>query len=146
MQSTIKSALIHFGIAIAIAVSIVALADVTTLLPIDIGWHLLTFLYVLTTIGQVSFYYLTTYTNVGLTILSFILNYIIWVVQQVNLERTFHGSIFYKDNDFGYGVIVLSGLLWAINKLIIDRMFISVKVNLSSTNRLERLWTEKQST
>jgi len=145
MQSTIKSALIHFGIAITFAISTAALTDLTTLLPIDIGWHFLTVLYVLIVLGQITFYYLTTYTNIWLTILSFILNFILWVAEQVNLERFFHDTFFYQDNDFRYGVIILGGFLWAINKLIIDRLYILFKVNLSLTNRAERLWTQKQS-
>ena len=145
MQSTIKSALIHFGIAIVFAVSTAALTDLTTILPIDIGWHFLTVLYVLIVLGQIAFYYLTTYTNVWLTILSFILNFILWVAEQVNLERFFHDTFFYQDNNFRYGVIVLGGLLWAINKLIIDRLFILFKVNLSLTNRADKLWTRKHS-
>lgn len=145
MHSTIKSALIHFGIAIIFAISTAALTDLTTLLPIDIGWHFLTVLYVLIVLGQIAFYYLTTYANVWLTILSFILNFILWVAEQVNLERLFHDTFFYQENDFRYGVIVLGGLLWAINKLAIDRLYILLKVNLSLTNRAERLWTQKQS-
>lgn len=143
MQSTIKSALIHFGIAIAFAVSTAALTDLTKLLPIDIGWHFLTVLYVLIVLGLITFYYLTTYTNIWLTILSFILNFILWVAEQVNLERFFHDTFFYQDNNFWFGVIVLCGLLWAINKLIIDRLFILFKVNLSMTNRADKLWTRK---
>jgi hypothetical protein len=146
MQLTIKSALIHFGTAIAFAVMFAALTDLTTLLPINIGWHFLTVLYVLIMLGQIAFYYLTTYTNIWLTILSFILNFILWVAEQVNLERFFHDTFFYQDNNFRYAIIILGGLLWAINKLIIDRLFILKKFNLSLTNRAEKLWTGKQTT
>ena len=146
MQSTIKSVLIHFGIAIAFAVMTAALTDLTTLLPIDIGWHILTVLYVSIVLGLIAFYFLTTYINIWLTILSFILNFILWVAEQVNLERIFHDTFFYQDNNFSYAVIVLGGLLWAINKLIIDRLFILLKLNLSLTNRAEKLWTGKQTT
>ncbi len=141
MESTIKSAIIHFGIAIAFAVLTGALTDLTTFLPIDIGWHFLTVFYVLIMLGLIAFYYLTTYTYIWLTILSFILNFILWVAEQVNLEKFFHDTIFYQDNNFRYGVIILGGLLWAINKIFIDRLFILLKVNLSSTNRAEKLWT-----
>lgn len=146
MQSTVKAALIHFAIAIAFAIATTALTDLTTILPIDIGWHLLTVLYVLIVIGLIVFYFLTTYTNIWLTILSFILNFILWVAEQVNLESLFHDIFFYQDNNFRYGVIVLGGLLWAINKLIIDRLFIVFKVKLSLTNRAYKLWTRIKST
>ncbi len=112
--------LIHFGIAIVFAVMTAALTDLTTPLPIDIGWHFLTVLYVLILLGLIAFYFLMTFTNFWLTILSFILNFILWVAEQVNFEKLFHDTFFYHNNKFRYGVIVLGGLLWAINKLIID--------------------------
>lgn len=139
MTTTIRATLIHFGLAIIFAVLTVALADLTTLLPIEIGWHFLTVLYVLILLEFIVFYRLTTYTKIWLTLLSFILNFVLWVVEQVNLERFFHDTFFYQDNRFRYAVIILSGILWAFNKLIIDRLFILFKANLSLTNRIENI-------
>ena len=113
--------------------------NLTILLAPDIGWHFLTVLYLLIVLGQIAFYFLTTYTNIGLTILSFILNFVLWVAEQVNLESFFHDTFFYQDNNFRYAIVVLGGLLWAINKLIIDRLFIAFKVNLSLTNRVGKI-------
>ena len=45
--------------------------------------------YILIVLSQVFFYLLTTYTNIWLTILSFILNFVLWVAEQVNLEAEF---------------------------------------------------------
>ncbi len=120
MQKTIKTASIHFGLAIAFAISTAALTDLTTFLPIDIGWHFLTVLYILIVLGQIIFYFLTTYTNNWLTILSFILNFVLWVAEQVNLESFFQDTFFYQGKNMRYAVIILGGLLWAINKLFID--------------------------
>jgi hypothetical protein len=139
MQKTIKTASIHFGLAIAFAISTAALTDLTTFLPIDIGWHFLTVLYILIVLGQIIFYFLTTYTNNWLTILSFILNFVLWVAEQVNLESFFQDTFFYQDKNMRYAVIILGGLLWAINKLFIDRLFIVFKVNLSLTNRVDKI-------
>ncbi len=139
MQKTIKTASIHFGLAIAFAISTAALTDLTTFLPIDIGWHFLTVLYILIVLGQIIFYFLTTYTNNWLTILSFILNFVLWVAEQVNLESFFQDTFFYQDKNMRYAVIILGGLLWAINKLFIDRLFIVFKANLSLTNRVDKI-------
>jgi hypothetical protein len=139
MQKTIKTASIHFGLAIAFAISTAALTDLTSFLPIDIGWHFLTVLYILIVLGQIIFYFLTTYTNNWLTILSFILNFVLWVAEQVNLESFFQDTFFYQDKNMRYAVIILGGLLWAINKLFIDRLFIVFKVNLSLTNRVDKI-------
>jgi hypothetical protein len=135
----IKSVIIHFGIAIAFAIMIAGITDFTTVLPIDIGWHFLTVFYILILIGLISFYWLTSYTNIWLTILSFILNFIIWVTEQVNFEKLFHDTFFYEENKFRYGVIVLGGILWTFNKLIIDRIFVLCKLDLSLKNRIEKL-------
>jgi hypothetical protein len=143
MKRTGKIILLHLGLAIAFAISTAALTDLTTLLPIDIGWHFLTVLYILIVLGQIAFYFLTTYTNIWLTIFSFVLNFILWVVEQVNLESFFHDTFFYQDKIFRYAVIILGGLLWAINKLIIDRLFIVFKVNLSLTNRIDKVWSRQ---
>ncbi len=146
-EVNVKSVLIHFGIALAFAVMIAALTVLTTVLPIDIGWHFLTVFYVLIVLGLIGFYFLTTYTNIWLTILSFILNFIFWVAEQVNLESLFRDTFLYQDRYFRYyAVVILGGLLWAINKIVIDRLFIVFKVNLSLTNRAEKLWSRKQST
>jgi len=143
MQTTLRAVTIHFGLAIIFAISTAAMTDLTTLLPIDIGWHFLTVLYILILLGQIAFYYLTTYTNIWLTIFSFILNFLLWVAEQVNLESFFHDTFFYQDKNFRYAVIILGGLLWAINKLIIDRLFNIFKVKSSLTNRVDKIWTRQ---
>lgn len=139
MQKTIKTASIHFALAIAFAISTAALTDLTTFLPIDIGWHFLTVLYILIVLGQILFYFLTTYTNIWLTILSFILNFVLWVAEQVNLESFFQDTFFYQEKNMRYAVIILGGFLWAINKQFIDRLFLVFKVNLSLTNRVDKI-------
>ena len=142
MQTLAKTVLIHFGLAIIFGVATAALTDLTILLPIDIGWHFLTVFYILIVLAQIAFYFLTAYTNIWLTILSFILNYVLWIAEQVNLESYFHDTFFYQDKNMRYEVVILGGLLWTINKLIIDRLFIVFKANLSLTNRVDKLWKQ----
>ena len=141
MQKLIKTAIIHIGLAITFAILCAVLTDLSILLFPDIGWHFLTVFYLLIVFGQIAFYYFTTYTNIWWTIVSFILNFILWVAEQVNLESYFHDTFFYQDKNLRYAVIILGGLLWAINKLIIDRLFIVFKINLSLTTKTEKLWT-----
>ena len=85
------------------------------------------------------FYFLTTFFNVGLTVISFVLNFILWVAEQVNLESTFHDSIVYQLNDRGFTVCLLGGFLWATNKLILDWVFIKCKAKIKPANRLNKL-------
>ena len=142
MQTTGKKILIHLGLASAFAISTLALTDLIGLVFPDIGYHFLTVLYILIISAQILFYYATTYNNVWLTILSFILNYILTTAEQVNIEHKFHDTPFYQGEDFRYGVIVLCGLLWGTNKLLLDRLFIFLKAKTSLTNRADNLLTQ----
>ena len=141
--------LLHLGLASAFAILTAALTDLTVLIFPNIGWHFLTVLYILIVLAQILFYFLTTYTNVWLAILSFILNFVLWTAEQVNLESTFHDTFFYQDKNFRYAVIVLGGLLWGTNKLLLDKIFERFNFKMRASNRLDNLWTsvtKKQST
>lgn len=59
--------------------------------------------------------------------------------EQVNLEKTFHDSFIYQSKDTGFMVLIIGGLLWTINKLLIDKILGLFKVNLRPTNRLDDL-------
>lgn len=139
-QRTSKTALSHIGIAVIFAILTAVLTDASILIFPNIGWHFLTVYFSLIGVAQITFYYLTTYTNIWFTVLSFILNFILWVAEQVNLESFFHDTFFYQDKNFRYAVIILGGLLWAGNKLIIDRLFVIFKVSLSLTNKADKIW------
>ena len=89
----------------------------------DIGWHFLTVIYITVFVLQITFYYLTTNFKFGWTVFSFILNFILWTFEQVTLEKTFYGSIIYQGENQKVGVLILGGLLWVTNKILIDRLF-----------------------
>lgn len=141
--------LLHFGLSILLVILILSFTYLTEKIFTNIGYGLLTVLYILILIAQILYYFLTSYTKWGLTILSFVLNFIIWVAEQVNLERTFEYSAFYQDDDFGIKVTLLGGLLWATNKLLLDKLFEKFNLKMVTSNRLDNLWTnvtKKQST
>ena len=143
-QQTIKSILLHFGIAMAGSVGILGFIYLISLVQIDLGWHFLTAFYLLILSGLIVFYIMTTYTNLWLTILSFIFNLLLWVAEQVHLERLFGETFFYKESQWEFAVIVLGGILWASNKLIIDRFFMLLKFNLSPFNRSDKFRRKKK--
>ena len=58
----------------------------------------------------------------GWTALSFIVNFILWTLEQVIIEKNFHDSIIYKGENWKIGAIVLGGLLWVTNKVLIDQL------------------------
>lgn len=145
MKLFLRKLIIHFVLSIIFAFSTLIFTDFSILVFPGIGWGFLTIFYILIILTQILFYILTSYTKTWITLLSFILNFVLWVFEQVNLERYFQDSFFYQDNNFRYGVIVLGGLLWAINKLILDRIFIIFKVHASISNRIDWILNYKSS-
>jgi hypothetical protein len=113
----------HFGLAILIAISTSILTLLIIKLFPEIGWHFLTVAYINILLGQIIYYYSTTYTTFPLTVLSFVLNFILWVIEQVFIEQTFHDSFVYQDERFRVIVVILGAFLWATNKLILDKVF-----------------------
>ena len=77
---------------------------------------------------QIFYYNLTTYTTIGLTITSFITNFIFWVVELVKFDNLFHDT--YLNDNYKILPIVLGGLLWGLNKLIIDKILKLLKMKL----------------
>jgi hypothetical protein len=136
---------LHFGLAIVLAIIIHLLTALTGLIP-DIGYGILTFIYIFIITGLIIYYHLTTYFNIGLTILNFVLNFILWVAEQVNIESTYHDTAFYQNGDFHILVVILGGLLWATNKILIDGIIMLFKVTRRSENRLENYFSIKEST
>ena len=103
----------------------------------ELGWHILTVLYFTTLILQLTFYYLTTNFEIGLTVVSFIINFILWILEQVGLYNALHESWLYQN--LSVGPILLGGLLWASNKMLIDYVFTrnrKIKIGLSRLGKL----------
>jgi hypothetical protein len=126
----------HFGLSILLATLIWTLTIIFGKVFPDIGYGILTALYLFILIGQIYYYVLTTYYSIWLSFLSFVLNFILWVAEQVNFEKTFHDSFIYQTKDTGFMVLVLGGLFWTINKIFLDRVIRLFKVKAKSSNRL----------
>jgi predicted neutral ceramidase superfamily lipid hydrolase len=134
-----KSILLHYSLAIILAILVVALTYMIVKLFPNIGYGILTFAYSFIFIGLICYYAMTTYYNAGFTILSFLLNFILWVAEQVNLEKLFQDTFVYRGTDFGITVTVLGGLLWTTNKLLLDRGFSWLNIKSMPINQLDRL-------
>lgn len=77
--------------------------------------------------GLLTHYHLTNLFRFRLTVLSFILNFILWTAEQVNIESTYYRTPLYQSTDYRYLVVLLGVLLWVTNKVIIDFIFILFK-------------------
>ena len=119
----LKKTTLHYLLGVGLALLTIPIFEGTMLVLPDIGWHFLTVFYITVFIMQITFYYLTTNFKFGWTILSFILNFLLWTFEQVIIEKTFHDSFIYKGENEKVGALILGGLLWVTNKILIDQLF-----------------------
>lgn len=119
----LKKTTIQYLLGLGLALLTIPIVEGTLDVLGDIGWHFLTVIYVTIVLLQITFYYLTTNFKLGWTTLSFTMNFILWTFEQVIIEKTFHDSIIYQGEDQKVGVLILGGLLWVTNKILIDRLF-----------------------
>lgn len=69
--------------------------------------------------------------------MNFVLNFILWILEQVGSEMIFRNTWFYQEP--GLQVIFLGAILWATNKLVLDKLLThGMRVNIS-TSIVERL-------
>lgn len=134
---TYKRILGQYVLAIVLSMLIIPVVEFSVFIFPDIGWHFLTVLYVTILLLQVSFYYLTSRLNLGLSVLSFVLNFILWVAENVNIDSIFADTYFYKE--CRYAVIMLGSILWATNKIFIDVVFSMSKKIVLKNSKIDKL-------
>ena len=132
----LKKTTIHYLIGVGLALLTILVVEGTILVLQDIGWHFLTVIYITIFIFQITFYYLTTNYKFGWTVLSFIVNFILWTFEQVVIEKNFHDSFIYRGDNFKAGALILGGLLWVTNKILIDKLFDLNKSIHKQTNKI----------
>lgn len=118
----LKKTTIQYLLGLGLALLTIPIVEGTLAIHPDIGWHFITVIYVTIFVMQITFYYLATNYKFGWTALSFIVNFILWTLEQVIIEKNFHDSIIYKGENWKIGAIVLGGLLWVTNKILIDQL------------------------
>ena len=118
----IKKTTIQYLLGLGLALLTIPIVEGTLAILPDIGWHFMTVIYVTIFVLQITFYYLTTNYKFGWTALSFIVNFILWTLEQVVIEKTFQDSFIYQGENWKIGAYVLGGLLWVTNKILIDQV------------------------
>ncbi|MES2620983.1 MAG: hypothetical protein V4615_09025 [Bacteroidota bacterium] len=132
----LKKITIQYLIGVGLALFTIPVVEgVLAVLP-DIGWHFMTVIYITIFVFQITFYYLTTNYKFGWTVLSFIVNFILWTFEQVVIEKNFHDSFIYKGDNFKIGALILGGLLWVTNKILIDKLIDLNKSIHTQTNKI----------
>ncbi len=137
MNLTINKVFLHFVIAILIAI-VYQVLFLLTIYTLNINLFssmggLTIFSWCLIVIAHIHFYYLTTYLNFWLTALSLILNEILLAVEL--------WIIYHIQNEINLGNldILLAGIFWVFNKLLIDKTMVNFELNLTESNRIERI-------
>lgn len=129
----------HYALGIALALLVSLVGYVFTLIP-GIGYGILTVLYVLILFAQGAFYGLTAIHGTAWSTISFVVNFVLWVTELVQLEQLLEGSSVYKVlyKDQHWLIYGIGGALWATNKLVLDLTIerVIAKRKLSSS-RLE---------
>lgn len=138
----LKKIVIQYLLGLGLAfIAIIIFDRLLVMLP-EIGWHFLTVVYIAIFFLQIAFYYLTTNFNFGWTVLSFILNFILWTFEQVIIEKSFHDSFIYQGELMEIGVYILGAILWVTNKILIDQYFNfnkSIHRKISKINALRKI-------
>lgn len=132
----LKKIIIQYLLGLGLALLTIPIVEGTLAVLPDIGWHFLTVIYITIFILQIAFYYLTTNFNFGWTVLSFVLNFVLWTFEQVIIEKNLHDSFIYKGDNYKIGPLILGGLLWVTNKILIDKLF---GLNKSNTKRTSKI-------
>ena len=115
------------------------LTIIYSLLSITLGPVIYFFYLLLAPLTLILYYYLTTKFTLVLTTISFFINFIIWSVELVYLERNFHNSALYQEK-FYFFAILLFALLWTVNKLFLDFLFGIFKPHINEMTKLEVLF------
>ena len=113
----------HIALGIGLGLLVFLTSYLLMLIP-GIGYGILTVLYVLILFAQGAFYGLTTGHGRLWSTISFVVNFILWVTELVQLEHLLEGSsthrLLYNNDSYYWLKFVLGGLFWATNKLILD--------------------------
>lgn len=137
MYFTLNRILAQYGLAIGFALLVFPIGYLSMLLFIDSGWHFLTVSFIAIFLLQVLYYYLTTYLNAGRSIFSFVLNFILWVTEQVQIEHALGDTCIYQD--YKVGAVILGASFWATNKILIDVLFSMNKKVALKRSRIDAL-------
>ncbi len=126
--------------ALSIAICVGLLITIFILIFSFLGYGVLLFAYIFILTGLIVFYRLTSILTIGWTVLSFIINFILWTAEQVLIEKKLHDTILYQEDGIAQVfVLTLGALLFAFNKILIDLILISVGVNCKKEMRIERI-------
>ncbi len=113
----------HYALGIALGLLVFLISYLLMLIP-GIGYGILTVLYVLIVFAQGAFYGFTSVHGRSWSTISFVVNFILWVTELVQLEHLLEGSsahrLIYHNDSFYWLRFVLGGVLWATNKLVLD--------------------------
>ena len=98
----------------------------------NIGWEVLYLVYAATIIAQVTFYILTSRIKLSWSVLAFVLNLAVWILELVLLNQFLEGTqwhtlLYHTDSIFLLRYLA-GGVFWTTNKILIEAMMIRTGV------------------
>lgn len=112
----------HYALGLSLGL-LVCLLGYLFMLVAGLGFGIF-ILYVLILFGQGAFYGLTAVHGRSWSTISFVVNFILWVTELVQLDQLLEGSsahmLLYHNDSYYWLRFALGGLLWATNKLVLD--------------------------
>ena len=116
---------IHYALGIALGLFVCLVSYLLMLIP-SIGYGAFAIVFALFFFAQGTFYGLTTVHGRIWSTVGFVLNFILWTTELVQLEHLLDGSsihdLLYRDDSYYWLRFVLGGMLWATNKVILDEV------------------------
>lgn len=125
-MNTIKRICNNILVAFVIVIAVGLLNYILLSLFSFLGYGAFAFSYLLIIGGLVLFYKLTSsFIDKKWVFISFGINFIFWVIEQILIEKEFSKTIVYQDEKISIiFVLTLGAFLFAINKSILDEILI----------------------
>jgi hypothetical protein len=100
-----------------------------------LGWGVMTIIFSLTLLALILFHWITNIFSPALSVISFVINFLIWVAEQVCFEKYFNQTFLYRDEETKFiFVFLFASFLFSLNKILID--FIFIKLGLKPTKNM----------
>lgn len=113
----------HYALGIGLGLLVFVLSFLLMRIP-GIGYGVFAVLYALIFFAQGTFYGLTATHGRLWSTISFVVNFILWVTELVQLEHLLEGSsaygLVYHNDSYYWLRFALGGVFWATNKLVLD--------------------------
>lgn len=135
----------HLGLSLLLATIVLSLSWFTVEMFPSLGYNIFFLVYIMI-IGALIYYYnLMTYFGFRKSLLHFILNFVLWGLEQVLISTNFEKTFLYQDENYKALIVVIGGILWTANKLLLDTIFKTFNSRAAEMNKFDVWWSNRKS-